>query len=47
MKEIQNNLKEDIMVLTSAEESFKQGWKEMLAGETLPIEELWDGIDAD
>lgn len=26
-------------------ESFRQGWKEILAGETRPISELWDGVD--
>jgi len=33
--------------LRPAEDSFRQGWKEALAGETLPVSELWDGIDAD
>lgn len=33
--------------LKSAEESFRQGWKEALEGETYPISELWDGIDAE
>ena len=33
--------------LDSAEESFRQGWKEMLAGDTHPIDELWDGIDVE
>ena len=31
--------------LKSAGESFRQGWKEMLLGDTHPIDELWDGID--
>ena len=31
--------------LDSAKESFIQGWKEMLSGDTHPIDELWDGID--
>lgn len=35
------------VVLNTAEESFRQGWKEMLAGETHPVSELWDGIDAE
>jgi hypothetical protein len=30
--------------LKSAEASFEQGWKEAMAGETLPIEELWEDI---
>ena len=33
--------------LRPAEDSFRQGWKEALAGETRPVSELWDGIDAD
>ena len=34
------------VALKPAEESFRQSWKEMLAGETSPVSELWDGIDA-
>jgi hypothetical protein len=33
--------------LPSAEESFRQGWQEAKRGETRPISELWDGIDAE
>lgn len=29
-----------------AEECFRQGWREAQAGQTLPIEKLWEGIDA-
>lgn len=35
------------VALPSAEDSFRQGWKEALAGDTQPIEELWVGIDAE
>ena len=35
------------VTLKSAEDSFRQGWKESMAGETLPVSELWNGIDAD
>jgi len=31
--------------LPSATESFEQGWKEAMAGDTHPIETLWNGID--
>lgn len=31
--------------LKPAEDSFKQGWNEVMRGETQPIETLWDGID--
>jgi hypothetical protein len=34
------------MELKPAEESFRQGWKEVLAGETQPISDLWENIDA-
>lgn len=32
--------------LKSAEDSFKQGWKESMQGEIIPISELWTNIDA-
>lgn len=35
------------ITLKSAEESFKQGWLEALRGETRPVSELWEGIDAE
>ncbi len=35
------------ITLKVAEESFKQGWTEALQGETRPISELWEGIDAE
>jgi hypothetical protein len=34
------------VALKPAEESFRQGWQEVLRSETLPIAELWTGIDA-
>ena len=34
------------IILKPAEESVRQGMKEALDGETLPISELWNGIDA-
>ncbi|MBN1888270.1 MAG: hypothetical protein JW850_09775 [Thermoflexales bacterium] len=33
------------ITLKPAEESFRQGWQEALKGETLPISELWTGIE--
>ncbi len=33
--------------LKPAEASFRQGWKETLAGETRPVTELWKGVDAE
>ncbi|NEO16627.1 MULTISPECIES: hypothetical protein [unclassified Moorena] len=29
----------------TAEESFRQGWQEAMTGNTLPVSQLWDGID--
>jgi hypothetical protein len=34
------------VTLKPAEESFQQGWREALSGETMPISELWNGIDS-
>ena len=34
------------ITLKPAENSFRQGWQEAMDGETMPIDELWDGIDA-
>lgn len=35
------------VALKPAETSFRQGLKEALAGETRPVSELWEGIDAE
>ena len=32
--------------LKSAEDCFGQGWHEAMTGETVPLSELWEGIDA-
>lgn len=34
------------IALKPAKESFRQGWQEVLRGETLPVAELWTGIEA-
>lgn len=34
------------VALPTAAESFEEGWKDVIAGNTHPIETLWDGIDA-
>jgi hypothetical protein len=34
------------VALKPAEESFRQGWREAVAGETVPVSELWTGIDS-
>jgi len=33
--------------LKPAEASFRQGWKEALAGGTKPVSELWEGKEND
>ena len=34
------------IALKPAEDSFRQGWKEAMKGEVLPVSDLWAGIDA-
>ena len=34
-------------LLESPQESFRQGWHDAVAGNTLPVSQLWDGIDAE
>ena len=34
------------VTLPSAEESFREGWKDVIEGKTHPIDTLWDDIDA-
>ncbi len=43
--EIMRAYKESI-TLKPAAESFRQGWQEALRGETRPVSELWEDIDA-
>jgi len=35
------------VALKPAEASFRRGWQEALTGETRPVSELWEGIDAE
>jgi len=35
------------ITLKPAENSFQQGWQEAMEGETMPVDELWVGIDAE
>lgn len=34
-------------LVESAQESFRQGWYDAMTGNTLPVSQLWQGIDAD
>ena len=34
------------VTLKPAEASFRQGWQEARRGQTRPVSELWEGIDA-
>ncbi len=35
------------VALPTAEDSFRQAWKEARRGEIQPLSELWEGIDAE
>ena len=37
----------DSIVLKPAAETFRQGWQETLRGDTIPVKDLWEGIDAE
>jgi hypothetical protein len=37
----------ETVVLKPADASFRQGWQEAQSGQTRPMSELWDGIDAE
>ena len=37
----------ETITMQPAENSFRQGWKEAMNGETMPINELWTDIDAE
>jgi hypothetical protein len=37
----------DSVALKPAEESFREGWRDALRGETIPVAELWEDIDAE
>jgi hypothetical protein len=35
------------VALRPAAESFRQGWLEVMSGQTLPLSELWQDLDAE
>jgi hypothetical protein len=35
------------VTLKPAEASFRQGWQEAMMGQTRPLSELWEGVDAE
>ena len=37
----------DEELLESPQESFRQGWRDVITGNTFPVSQLWDGIDAE
>ena len=39
-------LRESIPLTPAGNRAFDQGWQEALRGETLPVSELWEDIDA-
>jgi len=42
---IVHSFREGVTDLPSAEDSFKEGWQDVLAGNTHSVDTLWDGID--
>jgi hypothetical protein len=38
---------EDEELTESAQESFRQGWQDVMTGNTLLVSQLWEGIDAE
>ena len=42
---IVHSFREGVDTLPSAEDSFREGWKDVMQGKTYPIDTLWDGID--
>ena len=45
--DIVHAFREGVTALPSAEDSFRESWKDVMEGRTYPIETLWDGIDAE
>ncbi len=41
------NDQEDEEISESAVESFRQGWYDAMTGNTSPVSQLWEGIDAE
>lgn len=37
----------DEELLESPQDSFRQGWHDVITGNTSPVSQLWDGIDAE
>jgi hypothetical protein len=35
------------VLLKPAAASFRQGWKEAQSGQTFPVDQLWEGVDAE
>ena len=40
------NYRESVL-LQPAADSFRRGWEEAQAGETLPVDRLWEGLDVE
>ena len=37
----------ETVTLPSAEDTFRESWKEAKSGQTFPVSTLWEGIDAE
>ena len=46
-QEAQRENRQEEEIPESAAESFRQGWYDAMAGNTLPVSQLWEGIDAE
>lgn len=47
VKVIHNYIDEDVAEMSIAQNSFKEGWKDVLLGKVHPVESLWDEVDND
>lgn len=45
--EKENKQEDDEEISESAAESFRQGWYDAMTGNTLPVSQLWEGINAE
>jgi hypothetical protein len=44
---VSEEAQEDEEISESAIESFRQGWHDAMTGNTLPVSQLWEGINAE
>ena len=44
---IVHSFREGVTAFPSAEDSFREGWQDVMAGKTHSVDSLWDGIDSE